>query len=1193
MTTGLNMPRPVIKPHRSPRRRRLFFALVFVGLAVFFAPTFVAATGLFNRVLRSIIPPEAGALTAQSASIGWFSSIKLSGLEVRTHDGELLLAVPTLTLDRTILNLLVDRDNLGTVSVHEPTLHVDVDGAGSNLEEFVARYLQADRGPPRPISCEVDVRGGSVYVAGTVNGRKSDVAVDQLTFQMDGGELVALHAALSAAQDQPPEATAGSSAGALGIGLTRRADAARQLDVTAEDWPIDAASPWLMRWIDEARVSGRLTCEASTVWAAGSQDAALESSGAATLTDLEVQASVLADERLLLTEVQIPWEIRSHENRLSVDELSIKSEMGAISAQGEVPFPDGSSGTRAWMSAAMRAPLVATGALDVARVAAMLPGTLRIREGVRVTSGRAEFSLQSRPGDRMHHWTGSLTVRDLAADAAPERPWGPGTRGRRVLRWNHPVTVAASVRQDDHWAVDSFTCQSDFLQIAAQGDRQQLEAQVDFDLARLAAELDQFVDLEGWQLGGRGSLRAAWKPSAEGPLRATVHGSVHGLRFVDPGGRRFSESLLQLAADVVFTLPTEAEPLMLDRGSRVTVSTDKERLSVRLDTRSAWPLAAAQSWQGHAEAEGDLGRWAERLSPWIELDPWRVGGTAKISTPFEFGADAVQARALQVELANLQAIGPGWRVSEPLVTLETSGRYDFKESSLSIGDTKLIGSSVSLAARNTSLAWNDGPSPQYRGEATFRAALERIDAWRIGTDGRPLPIRPSGMVVGLVRVASQTDGPTAEVTATVSDLTIHEYLAAAPGRQAGYRPGWQEAKLELAAEVGYRNSADQWTIQEAVVRSNSLAAAVAGSVSDVTGTCEVNIRGSVDYDLADIGPVVAASLGWDMTMSGREQATFEVIGPLFSSDAAPAARMVATSGSNPGTRQAWSRRLQGHAAAGWESIHFFGLPIGRGRVAARLRDGRVAFAPLNVSVGPEGRLTASASARLAPPRELVVPAGAIITDVEITPEVADKLLKYFIPALAEAIQTQGKFSLATSGGRVPLDDPAAVESAGQLTVHSVRVRPGRMGREWILLAEQIEAVLKERRLPQLLTRARQDWLTIDEQVVDFRVENARVYHDNLVFHIGEVEVRSRGSVGFDQTLAIEIEVPIQDRWVAGRPFLAGFRGQTIKGTIRGTFGNIDRGTLLEDLLRQVAENAAAGAIEEGLNRALDRLLRPR
>jgi hypothetical protein len=1143
-----------------------------------------AAAGLHNRVLKWIIPAEAGTLTAQSASFGWFSSTKLGGLALLTHSGQTLLEVPALTLDRSILSLALDRADLGKVSLEGPALHVQVDAQGSNLEEFIARYADARRERRAQVSCEVDVRGGAVHIAHKASDDKTAIAVEQLALRADAGNLVALRAALASSADAAVDTREGQG-GHLDVSLSTRADLARQLDVAADQWPIEPLTPWLARFIDQVRVSGKITAESSTVWAAGENSATLESTGTATLADFGAQSPALAGDTLFARSVKIPWKIRSKSDRVFVDELAINSDVGEVSAQGELPLTTSADKNENWAVAAMRAPLVATGTLDLARLAAVLPSTLRIREGVHVTSGRAEFSVQSRPSERAHQWSGSLTVSDLAAQD-----------GGRALHWNEPVVVSASIREDNDWTLERLTCQSDFLQIAAQGNRQELDAQIDLDIARLAEELGQFIELEDWQLGGRGSLRVAWRPSQEGPLHATASGSVSGLRFVDPSGRLFSEPSLQLDALLEFTLPTQSRPLELFRPSQVTVRTDKERITVRLDGPEAWSAAAGDApIHGHIEAEGDLSRWADRLAPWIALAPFRVAGMAKLQTPVEYGGGLIKAQALQLELANLQAVGPGWRIQEPLVTVQSSSEYDLAEGVLTIGDTELVGTSVSLAARNTSLALGgDGRLPQFRGEATFRAALERIDAWRIGSDGRPIPIRPAGMMVGVVRLDNQPEGPRAELTATVSDLTIYEYVAAPAGRQSGYRPGWQEEQLELAAQVGYRRAADEWTIEQAAIRSKSLAAAVAGTVSDVTGSCVVNLRGSIDYDLSDVGPVIAASLGLDMMMSGRDQATFDIAGPLLSPDASPRARMVTTSGPAAQSSEALSRRLTGQAAAGWDSIHLFGLPIGAGRVEAQFRDGIVSFVPLNVSVGSAGRLTAAPVARLAPPpRELALPAGNVIRDVEITPEVSDKLLKYFIPAVADAIETQGEFSLSTDGARMPLDAPAALQSAGQLTVHSMRVRPGRMGREWILLAEQIEAVLKDRQLPQLVTRPAQDWLTIDEQVVNYRVENARVHHENLTFKIGEVEVRSRGSVGFDQSLAIDIDVPVQDKWIEGRPWLVGFRGRTIRGTIRGTFGNLDRGTLLGDLSRQLLEGAAAGAIEEGLNRALDRLLRPR
>ena len=53
--------------------------------------------------------------------------------------------------------------------------------------------------------------------------------------------------------------------------------------------------------------------------------------------------------------------------------------------------------------------------------------------------------------------------------------------------------------------------------------------------------------------------------------------------------------------------------------------------------------------------------------------------------------------------------------------------------------------------------------------------------------------------------------------------------------------------------------------------------------------------------------------------------------------------------------------------------------------------------------------------------------------------------------------------------------------------------------------------------------------------------------------IGDVTIRTRGQVGFDQPLRLVAEIPVQDRWVAQQPYLAGLRGQTLKVPIRGTF----------------------------------------
>ena len=51
-----------------------------------------------------------------------------------------------------------------------------------------------------------------------------------------------------------------------------------------------------------------------------------------------------------------------------------------------------------------------------------------------------------------------------------------------------------------------------------------------------------------------------------------------------------------------------------------------------------------------------------------------------------------------------------------------------------------------------------------------------------------------------------------------------------------------------------------------------------------------------------------------------------------------------------------------------------------------------------------------------------MPAGPLITNVRISPEVSEAMLKYVAPVLAGATQSEGQFSLQLDGTRVPLAD---------------------------------------------------------------------------------------------------------------------------------------------------------------------------
>jgi hypothetical protein len=202
------------------------------------------------------------------------------------------------------------------------------------------------------------------------------------------------------------------------------------------------------------------------------------------------------------------------------------------------------------------------------------------------------------------------------------------------------------------------------------------------------------------------------------------------------------------------------------------------------------------------------------------------------------------------------------------------------------------------------------------------------------------------------------------------------------------------------------------------------------------------------------------------------------------------------------------------------------------------------------------------------------------------------MLKYVAPILAGATQSEGQFSLQLDGLRMPLADSKKTDSSGKLTVHSVRVTPGPTTQPFFSLAQQIEALVK-RRDPSA-NRQPAQLLSISDQQVNFRVVDGRVHHQNIEFQVGDVVMRSQGSVGLDETIALTIQIPVQDAWVAKEPLLAGLKGQSLSVPVSGTLKRpqLDQ-RAIASLSGQLIQNAAGAAVGGELNKALDKIFKPR
>ena len=172
----------------------------------------------------------------------------------------------------------------------------------------------------------------------------------------------------------------------------------------------------------------------------------------------------------------------------------------------------------------------------------------------------------------------------------------------------------------------------------------------------------------------------------------------------------------------------------------------------------------------------------------------------------------------------------------------------------------------------------------------------------------------------------------------------------------------------------------------------------------------------------------------------------------------------------------------------------------------------------------------------------------VFTDAIMEPGVAQGVLAYIAPVLADATRTAGRFSLHLDGARLPVGRPEAGTLAGTLSMHEVVLGPGP-------LVSRVFASLPGRLPPPPTV------LFAEEARVQFMLAEERVWHRGLEFGLPlakpgqRLDVESSGSVGLaDGSLDVTLKLPIPADLPQDRPLLAALSGKTISVGIGGQLG---------------------------------------
>lgn len=1165
-----DLPGPLERPRRRSWRdepsvwpRRL--AWLGCGLAglILLAPNLIGWLGLQQAAIDWALADFDGRVQVRHLSLGWFQPISASGITITDGMGHPLAEVEAIRSTQRLGGFLFNRQ-LGHFEVQRPQVHLQLRYGGSNLEDSLAQILaQPSTGEPAIVpSATLQVSDGLIEILGSSS--PNAVLIQGLQARVETGTTLAalvgkLEGQLADGRDtgnfsaqfqcDPHSAILNFAEGNLEVGL--------------QQFPLGGLAPVLQRVLNRIQLAGQLNGKATIQFAGGGRRAVSQFEQVRLERAYFAAPDLLGSDEFQLQQLTAQGELAWQDGNLSATQFRSKCDFGEVAANGQIAVQDLSR--LAGSARLARTPFQLEGQVDLARLASLLPQTLHLHSDLHFESGDLQFQILSKPQNDSARLLVNVDTTNFVA-----------RRGDQPIVWQQPLRLVADVVQQEGLPrLDQLLCRSDFLSVEGTAELQQANLKLAGDLAKLQQQLSQFIDLSGWQLAGTLAGELGWQLASADSLAESDLAGRSGLQpltwatrlAIDqpliglPGQPVWSESRIELEASGLAAVDAAVCCSLYTGAGAVRLGS--EQLEWRLVEPIA-DLARASRWSAECSLAGSLGRWLQQIRPWVDLSPLGIEGNSSLRTLLTFHWPILELRNLDYQFEQFQVTGYGLKVSEPKLQGQAQVAVDLQQGLAQVSDLTLTSSAV--AARGERLqAGYKGNALQLGGNLGFRADLNRLAGW-FGVSPSADSVQYFGTAEGALNFSTTPAAIAAQFEAVVPELLATQPVsgsAAAPGATPAWSELLRENNVRIAGQVGLSPDFRSLTVDRVGLNSESLSLDTKGSVSDLSGQVVLDLGGTWSPNWERINGLLGAYSAQLVQLEGRQTQAFAIRGPLLAAPGQPTALSLPL-------------ELQAQTQIGWERGQVFHLPVGPANLEATLAGG---LARLNTGEIPfsQGRLHLSPKIDFRSPSPIAtLDPGPLAENIQLTPEICRDWLKYVAPLLADTTSAQGQVSISTEGVALPLADPLEMRVRGRVDLQQVTIGAGPLAKQLIETVQGVRSLLKPN---QNDSRDLTVWMQLEQQSVPFAVENRRVFHEGLAMHFKDLTIRTKGSVGLDQTLAMVAEIPIADDWIGNEPWLQGLKGQALQIPIGGTVSRpvIDTKSI-QQLTMQLVQRTAANQL---------------
>jgi predicted component of type VI protein secretion system len=254
-------------------------------------------------------------------------------------------------------------------------------------------------------------------------------------------------------------------------------------------------------------------------------------------SNLDITAGQLKGDRLRTSTLEAGVKLNQAAETINIDNLQLKSDWASVTAGGAVPTTFKSLAD--FLAPGSNYSLKGTFNCNVAALSSQIPKTLGVKEGMKITSGQLNGSIETSTQSGRKQLIANATLAGLEGEVEGKKTALSG-----------PIRADAQISPDKTGvSFDKLDVSAPFAKINCAGTSESIKYSAEANLAKLQSELGQFIDIGQYKMSGEIASKGQVSIT-EQKIATSASSTIKNLVLNSADGKSISEPMAEIASSV-------------------------------------------------------------------------------------------------------------------------------------------------------------------------------------------------------------------------------------------------------------------------------------------------------------------------------------------------------------------------------------------------------------------------------------------------------------------------------------------------------------------------------------------------------------------------------------------------------------------------------------------------------------------